>query len=87
LSPLRTQAATALATEQGRLDEAEALARQALALDRQMFTPPHAFIAESLRRVGSILRLKGDFEMSWSTSSHGLGRTGSRKLRHTSAWD
>ena len=50
-----------LATEQGRVDEAEALVRQALALDGQMFAAPHAFIAESLRRLGTILRLKGDF--------------------------
>jgi len=50
-----------LATERDRVDEAEALAREALALDRRMFDEPHAFIAESLRRVGTILRLKGEF--------------------------
>ena len=51
-----------LAVEQGRLDEAESFAREALSLDRRMFKEPHAYIAESLRRVGSILRLKGDLE-------------------------
>ena len=50
-----------LAVERGRLDEAEALAREALSLDRQMFSEPHAYVAEGLRRVGYILRLKGDF--------------------------
>ena len=61
-----------LATEQGRLDEAEALARQALALDRQMFAAPHAFIAESLRRLGTILRLKGDFAAAEQTAREAL---------------
>ena len=61
-----------LATERGRLDEAEALAREALALDRQMFDEPHAFIAESLRRVGTILRLKGEFAAAEQSAREAL---------------
>jgi serine/threonine protein kinase/tetratricopeptide (TPR) repeat protein len=51
-----------LSVEQGRLDEAESFAREALSLDRRMFKEPHAYIAESLRRLGTILRLKGDVD-------------------------
>ena len=61
-----------LATEQGRLDEAEALAREALALDRQMFDEPHAFIAESLRRLGTILRLRGEFAAAEQSAREAL---------------
>jgi eukaryotic-like serine/threonine-protein kinase len=51
-----------LAVEREQLDEAEVLVREALALDRQMFHEPHAYVAESLRRSGMVLRLRGDFD-------------------------
>lgn len=54
--------AAMLARQLDRLDEGEALTREALALDRQLFGERHSFVAQSLANLGVILRLKGDFD-------------------------
>ena len=51
-----------LVGDMNRVDEGEALAREALALDRRMFGDQHDYTAESLARVSTALRVKGDFD-------------------------
>jgi len=53
--------ANLLTRQMGRLEEGEALAREALALDRKMFGENHSYVAMSLANLGAILRLEGRF--------------------------
>jgi hypothetical protein len=61
----RTSDAASLANligrEMGKLEEAGALVREALELDRRLFGETHANVAASLNNLGTILRLSGDF--------------------------
>ena len=50
-----------LLMQTGRLDEAETLVREALALDRRMFGDPHSFVAAGLGNLATVLKLKGEF--------------------------
>jgi tetratricopeptide (TPR) repeat protein len=50
-----------LLMDEGRVDEAEPLIREALALDRQIFGEKHSYVAESQRNLGTVLRQKGEF--------------------------
>src|SRR5205085_1508933 len=51
-----------LAQELGRVDEAEAEIREALALDRRMFGARHSYVSESMRDLGTVMRLKGNLD-------------------------
>src|SRR5687768_11980271 len=50
-----------LTRQMGKLEEGEALVREALALDRQIFGENHSYVAESLRNLGTIMRMQGKF--------------------------
>ena len=50
-----------LATDRGKIAEAEAMTREAVALDKKIFGEKHTYVAEGLRNLGTIARLKGDF--------------------------
>lgn len=52
--------------DDNRLGEAEALLREALTLDRQIFKPPHNYIAEDLRKLANLKRRTGDFNAALS---------------------
>jgi eukaryotic-like serine/threonine-protein kinase len=53
-----------IARSDNRLDEGEALLREALTLDRQIFTAPHNYIAEDLRKLAALNRRRGKFDES-----------------------
>ena len=50
-----------LAREMGKVEEGEAMTREAIKLDRQIFGDKHSFVAQGLGNLGIILQMKGDF--------------------------
>ena len=48
--------------DDNRLDQAETMLREALTLDQQIFTAPHNYIAEDLRKLGALNRRRGKFD-------------------------
>lgn len=53
-----------LRISQGKLDEADSLLREGLAIRRDLFDPPHPDLAESMHNLGGLALEKGEFSLA-----------------------